>query len=498
MDGHGERMSAIDASFLTLESPEAHMHVGWSAICSVPTGGVRPTVEALRTRVARRLQWAPRCRQRLLFAPLGLGDPRWVDDPEFDLAAHVVTLGDPDGAAVSPERFAELRDAFLSQPLVRTRPLWQIALVPRLTDGRLGLVGRVHHAMADGASALGVATLLLDVDGGGPAPAPESWAAEAAPSAARFALDPLLDGAEVATGAARGVAQAALRPRASVRAALSGARRVALSLSEDMLPRAPDSQLNLTLGPRRALTGYRAPLDELRAVNATGAGTLNDVGLAVVAGALRTLALDRGEPTEPLKAMIPVDVRGAHERGGLGNRVSAAAVWLPLQLGSAAARLAWVSAQTARFKRAQRPAGTEALLAGVGLLPSPLRGPVLRAGASPRAFNLTISNIPGPREALFMLGARVDEIYPVVPIAEKHALAIGMLSYEGQLHFGLHADPDALPNATDLPALLADEVAALSKPTRPTPHRRFQPMHATHHRRSNRGARAATHKAGRT
>lgn len=449
------RLSPIDASFLHLESASAHMNVGWSAIGTLPAGAERPTVHALRETVAGRLQDVPRCRQRLQLHPLGLGEPHWVDDPAFDLDAHVVELGAPD-EPLSLRRFEELRDALLSTPLDRSRPLWQIALAPRLEDGRMGVFGRVHHAMADGAAALQVVALGLDTDDEDAAPASsEPWRAEPTPGTALRAVDPLVHGAETTVRAVGDAAQAALRPRASARSLLRDAKRVVGALTHDLLPRAPDSQLNLELGPRRTLICHREPLDEL-----SGAGSLNDVGLAVVAGALRALALERGEPAQPLKALIPVDVRGLPEPGVLGNRVSLAAVWLPLHLSSPAARLAHVSAATDRFKRADRPAGVGRLLAGFGLLPSGLRRALLRA-AAPGAFNLSVSSIPGPRKPLYMLGACLDEVYPVVPIAEEQALSIGMLRYHDHLHFGLHADPDALPQAARLPELIADEVRAL-------------------------------------
>ena len=450
------RLTPIDASFLHLDSARTHMNVGWSAVGTLPDGAARPTLDALRTRVDGRLRHVPRCRPRLQFHPLGLGEPHWVDDPHFDVDAHVVALGEP-GEALSPRRFAELRDELLSVPLDRSRALWQIAFAPLLEDGGIGVIGRVHHAMADGAAALQVAALGLDADGADEGAGDEPWQPEPAPGAALRAADPLLHGAELAAHAVGEAARAALRPRSSARSMLREAQRVVGALTEDLLPRAPESQLNHDLGPRRTLISHRAALDDLRAA---GPGTLNDVGLAVVAGALRALALERGLPAQPLKALVPVDTRWPHERGVLGNHVSLAAVWLPLHLGSPAARLAHIRAATSRFKSAGRPAGVGVVIGGLGLLPSGLRGAMLRA-ASPGSFNLIVSNIPGPRRPLHMLGARLDEIYPVVPVAEDQALSIGMLRYHRHLHFGLHADPEALPHATRLPALIAEEVRAL-------------------------------------
>lgn len=448
------RLSPIDASFLHLESPRAHMNVGWSALGTLPAGTTRPTVEALRTRVSSRLRYVPRCRQRLEFHPLGLGEARWVDDEAFDLDAHIVGLEEP----LSLRRFGELRDELLSTPLDRSRSLWQIAFAPRLEDGRVGVIGRVHHAMTDGGGALLIAALGLDGDDDEAPPQIEPWRPAPPRGIVVRAVDPLLEGAEVTARLVGDVARAALRPRASVRAVVRDAHRVVEAITEDLLPRAPKSQLNVRPGPRRALLTHREPLDELRGA---GGGSLNDVALAIVSGALRALALECHRPAQPLKALVPVDVRRPSEFGTLGNHVSLAAIWLPLNLSSPAARLRHIRAATDRFKRANRPAGTTTLVAGLGLLPSGLRGAMLRA-ASPGAFNLSVSIIPGSRQPLHMLGARLDEIYPVVPVIEDQALSVGMLRYHRHLHFGLYTNPDALPQAVRLPELLAQEAAALT------------------------------------
>ncbi|MBA3746324.1 MAG: wax ester/triacylglycerol synthase family O-acyltransferase [Solirubrobacterales bacterium] len=459
MVGNGQRLSVLDALFLHLESPQAHMHVGWSALGRLPPDIERPTLQAFRARAESRLAWVPRCRQHLLFAPGGICEPRWVDDPHFDLDAHVVALSDDD-EPLSLRRFAELRDELLSTPLDHSRPLWQIALFPRLADGRMGMVGRVHHTMADGASALKVAALVLDVDESDGPVAPKRWSAAAAPSSAERTIDPFVHGAELTIGAVGDAVRAALRPQSSARRALSDAQRLSRALSRDLLTRAPDCALNAELGPRRTLVGYSVGLDELRPAAGRGAGALNDVMLAVVTGALRRLALEREEPVEALKAMIPIDLRSADERGTLGNHVSMVGIWLPLQLPTAAARLELLQIQTARFKDDGRAAGTRNVLSGLGLLPAPLRGAMLRA-LSPRAFNLTISSMPGPRTVLSAFGVALEQIYPVIPIAAQQALSIGMFTYNRCVHFGMYADPDALPHVTRLPALMADEIRAL-------------------------------------
>jgi len=256
--------------------------------------------------------------------------------------------------------------------------------------------------------------------------------------------------------------RAAKHPRSAAGAALRDAGRLVHALSQDLLPHAPASVLNRRLGPRRTLVQHRVALADVRAVSRGVPGTRNDVGLAAIAGALRALAIEHGREPEPLKAMVPVNMRRAHDAATLGNRVSVTSVWLPLDLASPARRLERVRRQTERFKHSARPEGAQTLIAGFGLLPSALRAPVLRA-AQPGRFNLTISSVPGPPSALFMHGMRLDELYPVIPIAEDQTLSIGMLPYEGHLYFGLYADPDGLADATRLATLIDEELRALRR-----------------------------------
>lgn len=298
--------------------------------------------------------------------------------------------------------------------------------------------------MADGAAALLVATLVLDGDTDEPAALPARWRPEPVPSMASRALDPLLLGAERATRAAGELKRATLRPRSSARSAISGAGRIQRTLAEDFLPGAPESDWGEQLGPQRTLVGYRASLADLQAARGDRGATLNDVGLAVVAGALRALVLRRGDSPKPLKAMIPVDMRRGDKRGAMGNHISMVAPWLPLQHPSPADRLELIRRETERFKRAERPAGAQAVLTAAGLLPFVIRGVLIRAVSS-RAANVTVSNVRGPDDALAVLGARIDEIYPVVPIAEQNTLSVGMLSYAGHMHFGVFADPRHFP-----------------------------------------------------
>jgi WS/DGAT/MGAT family acyltransferase len=199
------------------------------------------------------------------------------------------------------------------------------------------------------------------------------------------------------------------------------------------------------------LVRHSVELDQVRDVKRAAGATVNDVCLALSAGALREVARMRGEEPRPLKAMVPVNVRSADEARALGNRISFAFVGLPLELPSGRARLARIRRSTVAFKRDGRPEGRETVLGALGMLPDPLRGVAARAVASPRLFNLTISNVPGPEYPLYMLGAELVEAHPVVPIAQGHALSIGIFGYRRRLHFGFYADPHAFPEVRELP-----------------------------------------------
>ncbi len=455
------RLSALDGSFLRLETQQSHMHVGWSACFAAPSEGrPRPTVEALRERARGRLHEVPWARWKLDGAPLGLTEPRWIDDARFDLGAHIVALTAPEDP-VSAETFEVLRSTVLSAPLDRSRPLWQVLLVPRLADGRVGMVGKIHHALVDGIAALQITSLFIDSEPEVASRAPVRWDAAGRSGPAGWALDTARGALADGAGALRAGSDALLRPRRSLAAAARSARRVATAVAEDVLPPAPRSGLNGPIGSRRTLVGYHAPRELLRAARG-GGGTLNDVGLTAVAGALRALALRGGEtPREPLKAMVPVSLRRIGEDDA-GNRIALVHMPLPVHLAAPQERLAWVREQTERLKHTDRPAATKTFVQSLGLVPPPLRTPIARALSTPRQFNLTVSQSPAPRGALYLLGCELEEVYSVVPIAQGHALAIGMVRYRNELFFGCHADPDALPEVGELPALLRSQLEDLA------------------------------------
>lgn len=453
----GSRLSNLDASFLRVESPNAHMHVGWFSLLELPLGVDRLDAEGLIAGIGSRLHLAPRFRQRLIEAPLPVGEPSWRDDPAFRLHDHVeVVDGTLSGAALR-----RAADAFLSEQLPRDRPLWSLLVVPAAERRRAALIGKVHHAMVDGLAAVELGLLLFDA---APDTAPVNaaeWRPEGEEGPLRVLIDSLADSAIEQFRAARRVAALGLSPGEGLRIA-GTLRRAALSLAEDAINPAPPSALNVPIGPARTLVKHRMPMSRALRIKQRAGATLNDVVLAIAAGALRQLAQRTGEEPADLRVMVPVSVRRPDDDRGQGNRITFAFIDLPVSYRDPAARLARVRRQTVELKESGRVAGTEILLSSVGSLPEPLKRRAARLAASPRLYNLTVSNVPGPRVPLYAAGARVRTIYPVIPIPEDHALSIGVLSYDDSLHFAAYADPVALPEAARLPLMIEEAVEELA------------------------------------
>jgi diacylglycerol O-acyltransferase / wax synthase len=455
-----QRLSALDASFLAVESPSAHMHVGWAATFAAPEHGPRPGFGELFAHIAGRLGRAPRYRQRLAPDALGLHAPLWVDAEDFDPAEHIHHS--------AAERLEDLADAVLSEPLRRDRPLWEFWIAPELADGRIGLVGKAHHCMVDGLAAVELGSLLLDFE-------PEPTAVEAdewLPAPAPHALELLARGAWDRTREPLGLLKAPLELARAPLALPRFALRTGRALAGAVLPVAPPSLLNAPSSPDRHLATARRPLDELRAIKSHHGVTVNDVLLAAVAGALRRHAERRQERPRDLKAMVPVNVR-SEAVGELGNRITFMFVELPASSPDPLDRLWRVSDATRTRKEAGVPEDADAAMQALSYAPRTVQKAAAHALASPRVYNLVVSNIPGPRMPMYLRGCRLREAYPVVPLSERHALSIGMTTIGADACFGLYADPETLPDsdllALDLHAAL-DELRATMEPW-PTPRR---------------------------
>jgi diacylglycerol O-acyltransferase len=449
-------LSPLDSSFLAIETRCAHMHVGWAAVFDPPAEGGRPSFEELREHVARRLPRAPRYRQMIRKVPLGINAPVWVDDEQFEIGRHVVEA--------KSTHLDQVASGCMSKPLPRDRPLWQLCIAPRLDDGRLAVVGKAHHCMADGIAAVELASLLLDPDPNPKEPESDDWSPAPGPSGRRLLVEGAVDWLRAPLKLASLPANLARSPRRAL-GALGNVPRAAYALADAARPARPVHPLNDPISPQRRLGLLRRPLAELLRVKEEFGVKLNDVLLAVSAGGVRRFLKQRESEPTCVKTMVPVNFRPEGAEAELGNRISFMFVDLPCDEPDPVRRLRDVHAATAERKRAGEAEGAEAVIESMTFAPAPVQRLVSRLIASPRTFNLVVSNIPGPRGTLYMRGCRLAEAYPVVPIAERHALSIGVTTLGEGAYFGLYADPETLPDIDELADCVdasIDELLALS------------------------------------
>jgi diacylglycerol O-acyltransferase / wax synthase len=459
MPTNPDRLTGLDSSFLHLEDGATHMHVAGAAILE----GRAPAYDELIEHILSRLHLVPRYRQRLAFVPFGQGRPVWVDDPHFNVAFHVrhTALPRPGG----DEQLKLLCGRIFSQALDRSRPMWELWLVEGLADDRFALLSKTHHALVDGISGVDIATVLFDTS-----PEPAGIAPEREPvprplpTDAQLLADALLERATAPAEIARSV-RAALRGPRRVAAKLGGAAGGLAAVARAGLRTAPPSPLNVRIGPHRRFTWVRGDLQQFKAIKNALGGTVNDVVLAAVAGALGRYLRRRDEPIDDsvLRAMVPVSVRADVERGALGNRV--AALWAGLPIGDAdpITRLHTISSEMSGVKESGQAVGAQILTELSGFAPPTIMAQAARISAHQRMFNLVVTNVPGPQFPLYMLGRRLQEMFPMVPLAANQALGIAIMSYDGQLNFGLNADYDALPDVERLAQDLTDAIAELQQ-----------------------------------
>jgi diacylglycerol O-acyltransferase len=452
-----DRLTGLDASFLALEDRGAHMHVGSVLLFE----GESPAYEDLLAHVERRLALVPRYRQKLAFPPLVQSRPVWVDDPHFNAGYHVRHTALPEPAGEKELR--RLAGRLFAQRLDRSKPLWELWLVDRVGDDRFALISKTHHALVDGISGVDIATVLFDLDADPPEqPDQEPWVPRPEPTSAALLADALAERAATPFGLARLAAGAVTKPREALAAGATAVAGLA-AMTQAGLGGAPRSPLNVKIGPHRRFAWVDGELATFKAIKDALGGTVNDVVLTVVAGALRTHFLAHGYDTDvELKAMVPVSVRAEAERGALGNRVAAMYAPLPIGHEDPIARYRAIHDAMRGLKDSGQAVGAETLTSLADFAPPTILSQALRLQAVQRFFNVTVTNVPGPQFPLFLLGRQLARLYPLVPIVENAALGIAILSYNGRIDFGLVSDYDALPDVDELAEALEDAIAELA------------------------------------
>jgi diacylglycerol O-acyltransferase len=437
---HLERLTAIDASFLTNESSSSHMHIGGLLIFEGPPPKYVDLVEHIRGRLDK----VPRFRQKLVAPPMEAGRPLWADDVNFNLAYHVrhTALPSPGGEA----QLKRLAARVFSQQLDRSKPLWEMWLVQGLERDRFALLTKTHHAAVDGIAGVDIGTVLFDLEPvPDPTPVEDVWEPEPAPSAAQLIARGVTDAVAAPLHIAERTIAAVRSPESAARrvvAALEGVGEIAGALADP----APDVPLNQPIGPHRRYTWARSELATFKRIKDTFGGTVNDVVLAVVTGALRRWLHERGIRTEglELRALVPVSVRAEDERGQLGNKLAAMRGPLPVYVEDPVRRLRVVSEQMEGLKRSKQALGAEVISRFNDFAPPTLLAQAARLNFSTRLFNLIATNVPGPQIPLYVLGRELEEVFPVAFLPENHALAVAIMSYNGRICFGLLADYDSM------------------------------------------------------
>ncbi|TMM35503.1 MAG: wax ester/triacylglycerol synthase family O-acyltransferase [Actinobacteria bacterium] len=463
-----ERMSTLDAGFYFLENENTPMHVGSVSVFEGPAPSYGDVVRLLVSKLPK----VPRYRQRVRAVPLHIGRPAWVDDEHFEILYHVrhTAVPRPGGA----EQLRNLAGRVFAQRLDMDKPLWELWFVEGLDDDRWAVISKVHHCMIDGVAGWDLAALLLDTspDAEHP-PTPDGWSPRPAPSTPRLWLEGLRD----AFGAPL---QQLGRVPELARSALNPGRLLAFSRglpgTARSLGGATARSLNGSRGPHRRWEWTQASLDEVKQIRTALGGTVNDVVLAAVTRGFRDLLASRGELAEGqlVRSLVPVSVRGKQEQGVLNNRVSALLVNLPVGESDPQRRLARLREQMDNLKETRQAVGAQALSELAGFA-----APTLLALGSRVAYRVpqpvtqtVTTNVPGPRFPLFMLGRRMTEIRPYIPIAANIRTAVGILSYLDQLNFGVTGDFDAVPDVGVLAGGIragVDELLVVAGKSAPAP-----------------------------
>jgi diacylglycerol O-acyltransferase / wax synthase len=456
---YGDRLSALDTSFLHLEDSSSHMHVASIAVFD----GDPPPYEELLQGIEQRLHLVPRYRQRLVTVPLGQGRPKWIDDPRLNMRYHVRATALP--APGSEEQLKLLAGRVFSQRLDRDKPLWEMWLAEGLSGGRFALLSKAHHALVDGVSGVDILTVMFDSSPEPAAPPDpgQHWLPAPLPSRAQLLGEALLERATVpgeAVRTARAVLRAPRRALGSLRDAASGLG----ALAGPGLRPAPPTPYNQQIGSHRRFTWVRTELGDIKRVKNELGGTVNDVVLASVAGGLGHHLRRRGENTNglELRALVPVSVRTDLEQGALGNRVAAMMVQLPVWCQEPVGRLELIKERMNTLKAGGQAVGAEVLTKIGGFAPPTIMGQAARLMARQRVFNVVVTNVPGPQFPLYLAGREMIDPIPMVPLARNQGLGIALMSYNGRVNFGLVGDYELLWDLEELAEDLRVSLAELA------------------------------------
>jgi WS/DGAT/MGAT family acyltransferase len=460
---HAERLSATDTLFLEIEEASVHMHVGAVALFEVgplrnPEG--RLDIERLRTFTERALFDSPRCRQKLAWVPR-LEHPVWVDDPHFNLEYHVRhTALPPPGDLRQLKRLA---GRLMSQKLDRGKPLWEMWVVEGLEDGRVAVVLKAHHCMVDGIAGVDLLAALLRLEPDATLPPARRWHPRPAPSPNQLLRDEVAHRAALPFEMLRATPGTLRHPQRF----LSSVRESAMALGETIsagLAPTTSTPFDTELSPYRRFDWTRLDGAAVREIRKQLGGTLNDVVLATVAGAVGRFLARRGQqfgPRDVFRVMVPVSVRKRGERGNPGNRVVNFLARLPVDERDPRRRLERTIETTRQLKESRLVQGAELIEELSDRTFDTIITEFVQLAARTHAYNMVVTNVPNSPRPVFLLGARLTEIYPLVPLFTGQGAGIALFSYDGHLCWGFNADWDAFPDLHDLVEDVEREFAKL-------------------------------------
>jgi WS/DGAT/MGAT family acyltransferase len=453
-----ERLSALDAMFLGIEDDNCHMHVAATMVfdgAPLRDASGRLDMERIRTYLQARLHLVPRYRQRLAWIPYQR-HPVWVDDGRFNIFYHVRHSALP--APGSERQLKRLIGRILSQKLDLSKPLWEMWVIEGLDGGRVAMVAKGHHAMVDGISGMGILTALLSASSDPAFDAGPPWSPRPQPSHARLLADEAWRRGSAVAETAATVVRSALRPWRAL-GSLAETVRGMTEVVGAGATNASFTPLNPPLGPHRRYDWVRFDLDAVKAVKRALGGTVNDVVLATVTGAVRRFLLTRAVLPDGLdfRALVPVSLHASDERGTVGNRVANLIARLPIGGSDLETRYLRVLDHMEALKRSQQVHGGELLEALADRFAPSVLASIVRYAMNGLTYNLVVTNVPGPQMPLYLLGAPLREFYPTVPLFRNQGLGIALFSYAGGLYWGLNADWDGLPDVHEFTAALTGE-----------------------------------------
>lgn len=456
-----ERLSTLDAEFLHVEDDFAHMHIAGACVFEDPP----PTYEEIVALMRAKLHEIPRYRQRVRTVPLGLGRPIYVDDPHFDLEYHVRHTALP--APGGDTEFYRLMGRLMSAQLDRKRPLWEVWLVEGLAGGRWALVFKVHHCFVDGISGVQLLTVLLDLYPTTEVGEPVPWSPSPEPGGVAKVLDAWSGLAHDTTDSLKRAARALTSPRRAASVVANTVRGLGNILGS--LTPEPVLSTEGTIGPHRSWAHSKVSLADVKTIRRSLGGTVNDVVLCAVAGGWRELLLSRGDvpATARVRSLVPVSTRGSDGQGVPDNRVSLILYDLPVDEPDPATRLARVVREMDTLKRSGMIEAGEVVTTLGDLAPPMVLGSISRAAVTvmqrlpQRSIGTVTTNVPGPQFPLYCLGREMIEYRPFVPIMHGIRAATAILSYNGQMFFGVTGDYSSMPDVDLLASGIAEEVDRL-------------------------------------